>query len=379
MSDQKSMAFKPPRPRVLYVDDQVGNLTVFRASVRRFADVKTVSSGEEALKLLETEEFPIVISDQRMAGLSGTELLIQVRKMYPDSIRILLTAHSDFSAVIDAINEGQIARFVKKPWNRDEMRAILEDANALYWKTRENKALTEQFVQQARLAAVGQMTAGFAHELLNLTCKLHVIDDLARRYGPPLDGADELRIVKNGVDGVTSLADAVRSLANGRPQELDLRSRELNGLVERWMVTLKLLPAVRRLRRLTFTPAAQPVHACIDADRLELILINLVKNAAEAVPEGEGVVEVELCATDGRVSLHVRDNGPGIPHELRSNLGQTLFTTKGEQGTGLGLLMSRSLAIAQGGELQFWSGESAGTTFTLSFEESEAPAERLSA
>ena len=49
MSDQKSMAFKPPRPRVLYVDDQVGNLTVFRASVRRFADVKTVSSGEEAL------------------------------------------------------------------------------------------------------------------------------------------------------------------------------------------------------------------------------------------------------------------------------------------------------------------------------------------
>jgi len=192
------------RPKVLYVDDQVGNLTVFRASVRRYADVKTVTSGEEALKLLETEEFPIIISDQRMEGLSGTELLIQVRKLYPDSIRILLTAHSDFSAVIDAINEGQIARFVKKPWNRDEMRAILEDANALYWKTRENKALTEQFVQQARLAAVGQMAVLLSSDLAQQVGKLRAADALLDRLQ---QAPGELAVLRDGIQGVARISE----------------------------------------------------------------------------------------------------------------------------------------------------------------------------
>jgi two-component system sensor histidine kinase/response regulator len=345
----------------LYVDDQLGNLTVFRASMRRFADVKTVTSGEAALELLATEEYPIIISDQRMEGLSGTELLIEVRRLYPDSIRILLTAHSDFSAVIDAINEGQIARFIRKPWGRDEMRMVIEEANRLYWKSRGDRLLAQQFVRQARLAAVGQMTAGFAHELLNLTCKLQMVDDLARQYGP----SPEVQIIKNGVEGVEMLADAVRNLARGRPQTARLRREDLGVLVERWMVTLKLLPAVRQLRRLTLERQPGQIMADIDANRLELIVINLVKNAAEAAPPGKGVVTVVIEDTEDGAAIHVRDNGPGIPDALREHLGSAMVSTKGEDGTGLGLLMSRSLAIAQGGRIEFWTGEGGGTTFTV--------------
>ena len=171
------------RPKVLYVDDQVGNLTVFRANFRAVADIQTVTSGQEALQLLEVEEFPIVISDQRMDGISGSELLAQVRVKYPDSIRILLTAHSDFEAVISAINEGQIARFVRKPWDRDEMLSLLEESSRLYWKTRENRALTQLFVQQARLATIGQMTVGFAQDLAVAVERLDAAQSIRQQLG----------------------------------------------------------------------------------------------------------------------------------------------------------------------------------------------------
>ncbi len=199
------------RPKVLYVDDQLGNLTVFRASMRRYADVRTATSGAEALEILKTEEFPIVISDQRMAGMTGSELLTEVCRMYPDSVRILLTAHADFDAVVAAVNEGQIARFIRKPWDRNEMRVILEDSTRLYWKTRENRALTEQFVQQARLAAVGQMTAGFAHELQDHAEQLQVVGSIMTDLGIHVGESPEFDSLCEGVSGVGRIAETMRA------------------------------------------------------------------------------------------------------------------------------------------------------------------------
>ncbi len=159
------MTRNPDRPKILYVDDQIGNLTVFRASLRRFADIHTVSSGAEALARLAEEEFPIVISDQRMAGLSGTELLGEVRRLYPDTIRILLTAYADFNAIVSAINEGRIARFVRKPWNREEMCAILDDANQLYQKNKENRLLNKKIADRVALADYGEGALGMLEAL----------------------------------------------------------------------------------------------------------------------------------------------------------------------------------------------------------------------
>lgn len=143
------------RPKILYVDDQLGNLTVFRASLRRFADIHTARSGAEALERLAEEQFAIVISDQRMEGLSGVELLSEVRRLYPDTVRILLTAYTDFNAVVNAINDGRIARFVRKPWNREEMFAILDDAYQIYQQRVEVRVLNEQMADQRALASYG--------------------------------------------------------------------------------------------------------------------------------------------------------------------------------------------------------------------------------
>jgi response regulator RpfG family c-di-GMP phosphodiesterase len=149
---------RPSRPKVLYVDDQIGNLTVFRACLRRFAEVRTASSGAEALEILAEEHFPIIISDQRMDGMSGSELLAEVRRLYPDTVRMLLTAHTDFNAVVEAVNQGRIARFVGKPWKREEMQAILADAHELYWSAHERKVLREESEALEPYARLGHRT-----------------------------------------------------------------------------------------------------------------------------------------------------------------------------------------------------------------------------
>lgn len=178
---------RPSRPKVLYVDDQIGNLTVFRACLRRFAEVRTASSGAEALEILAEEHFPIIISDQRMDGMSGSELLAEVRRRYPDTVRMLLTAHTDFNAVVEAVNQGRIARFVGKPWKREEMQAILADAHELYWSAHERKVLREESEALEPFARLGRRTVEELPGLEADSCTVVRIDEVVGQDGSPAD------------------------------------------------------------------------------------------------------------------------------------------------------------------------------------------------
>lgn len=131
---------------ILYVDDEVHNLNAFKASFRRTFNVFTAESAMEAMKILENQTMHIVVSDQRMPVTSGVEFLQSIIPLYPDAIRILLTGYADMSAVIDAINKGQVYLYITKPWQEDELRQNLERAYEIFSLRRENKALTDQLL-----------------------------------------------------------------------------------------------------------------------------------------------------------------------------------------------------------------------------------------
>lgn len=119
------------KPRVLFVDDDERVLNALRALFRADYDVVLAGNAEEALALLRADPVPIVVSDQRMPGKTGVEFLREVRKEHPRTIRLLLTGYSDLAAMVGSINEGEVFRFVKKPWDNDEIRATIADAAAL--------------------------------------------------------------------------------------------------------------------------------------------------------------------------------------------------------------------------------------------------------
>ncbi len=113
------------KPRVLCVDDEAGILRSLTWLLQREFDVTTTTDPRKAMVLAAEESFDVVVSDQRMPCLTGVEVLRHVRDAAPASMRILLTGYSDLDAILASVNEGEVFRFVNKPWDNDELRRIV--------------------------------------------------------------------------------------------------------------------------------------------------------------------------------------------------------------------------------------------------------------
>lgn len=118
----------PIKARVLFVDDEPRILNTMRMLFRNHYDVLTAESGAQALEMLKSEPVDVIVSDQRMPGMTGIEMLRQARELNPGAMRILLTGYSDLNAIIGSVNDGEVFRFVNKPWFDEDLTATLERA-----------------------------------------------------------------------------------------------------------------------------------------------------------------------------------------------------------------------------------------------------------
>ncbi|CAA0087016.1 Hydrogenase transcriptional regulatory protein hupR1 [Zhongshania aliphaticivorans] len=119
---------EPQRARILFVDDEPRILIALKALFRRDYDVVTAASGEAALEILREGDVDVVVSDQRMPEMTGVEVLRKAKDLRPRAIRVLLTGYSDLSAILAAINEGEIFRFINKPWSNVDLRSTIAAA-----------------------------------------------------------------------------------------------------------------------------------------------------------------------------------------------------------------------------------------------------------
>jgi len=126
---------------ILFVDDEPENTRIFELSFRREYSIRTARSGEEALQSLIEHPAAVVLSDHRMDGMSGVELLAKVREVDPKTVRVLVTAYGDATTLGDAINSGAIYRYLPKPWTPDEMRLLIRNAIDHYALDREREQL----------------------------------------------------------------------------------------------------------------------------------------------------------------------------------------------------------------------------------------------
>jgi putative nucleotidyltransferase with HDIG domain len=119
----------PRPPGVLFVDDEIN---VLKALTRLFRsepiEVHCARSGQEAYRILEREPIQVVISDQRMPGISGAQVLSRVRKEHPEIVRMMLTGYTEIDVALEAINQGEIFRLITKPWNDEELKATVRQA-----------------------------------------------------------------------------------------------------------------------------------------------------------------------------------------------------------------------------------------------------------
>lgn len=140
------------KPRVLIVDDEEQNLTIFRGTFRRELKVFTASSAQAGLELLEKESdpIPVVITDQKMPEMQGVDFLVKVREKWPESVRMVLTAYTDVDAIIDAINRGNVYKFIYKPWEKEDLLLTILNAHETYMLRQKNQALTDELLSTLR-------------------------------------------------------------------------------------------------------------------------------------------------------------------------------------------------------------------------------------
>jgi diguanylate cyclase (GGDEF)-like protein len=176
-------------PLVLIVDDELGVVSSLADQLRASCQVFTANSGEQALELLKGRDVSLVISDQRMPGMSGADLLAAVRERSPDTVRVMLTGYSDIEAVIGAINGGGVFHYVTKPWRPAEMDGMVRSALEHHRVLCERRTLVDDLrTANASLEQrVGERTAELEARNGALEEANHRIEEMARR--DPLTGA----------------------------------------------------------------------------------------------------------------------------------------------------------------------------------------------
>ena len=117
---------------ILLVDDEPGIISALTRVLRSKQNkIYTANNGQEALKVLAEREIDIIISDLSMPQMTGNELFARVATDYPETIRIMLTAHTDLELVLEAVNNGRVWGYLQKPWNNDELRILVEQASQM--------------------------------------------------------------------------------------------------------------------------------------------------------------------------------------------------------------------------------------------------------
>jgi|SRR5436190_11209375 len=135
---------------VLYIDDEPHNLTAFKASFRRDFNVFLADSAVTARKIIDENEIHVILSDQRMPVTTGIEFFESIIEAHPEPIRILVTGYTDISAVVDAINRGQVYKYLTKPWNESDIRIFVNAAHEVFTLRRENAELSKKLTNANR-------------------------------------------------------------------------------------------------------------------------------------------------------------------------------------------------------------------------------------
>ncbi len=225
----------------------------------------------------------------------------------------------------------------------------------------ERRQREREVLRADQLAMVGQLAAGVAHELRNPLTSIKLLVQSGQKEGAPALAADDLAIIEHEIRRLERSLQ--RFLDFARPPHPERRPLNLAGVVERVLALVEGRAGKQRVR-LNFAPPAEPVFVEADEDQIQQLLLNLMLNSLDVMPDG-GSLTVELARLPiGHAELRVRDTGPGIPAALLPRLFDPFMSTK-ETGIGLGLAVSHRIAERHGGTLSAHNETGGGACFVL--------------
>ncbi len=330
--------------------------------------IESVSHCLPAISAVEKKHFDTVIIDWRLPDGSGGDLIGPIKRELPNSPVIVVTGIREFDTAVIALREGAYD-FLSKPINPSALRGLIGRLVERKKHLEKIDEAQQKLVASERLAAIGQMVAGLAHESRNVFQRSHAC--LAELSLDLQDNPESLKLVQKvqkALDDLNFLLEEVRNYS--APIILERRKCSIKTLIEEtWQQILaaKQLEAAPLLE--LNVDENVPRTWFVDRDRLCQVLRNLLENAIFAsTADGTVVVGLSFDESDikskQQLRLIVSDDGDGVPEENREKIFSPFFTTK-TKGTGLGLAISRRIIEAHSGKMFVDDSESGGAKFTI--------------
>jgi two-component system sensor histidine kinase/response regulator len=377
---------------ILIVDDERPNLTVLRNFLESGYRVFEAQSGPEALELAKREDLDVVIADQRMPGMSGVELLEELRHLKPDVAGIVLTGFTDPPALISAINRARVFRFLKKPWQPDDILEAVRQAGEHVYQTRAIQKLVSllakrteelntslgqvrstqrQLLHMERLGTMGRLAAGVIHDLRNLMVSLGYIEGVLQQRDVASDVLESVQVGMQGVTNLIQTLEAMHTFARGGGLSLEKCKLAPSAVIHDAIAISRMDLAFRMHKVEVHVDDGLPE---VEGDRQKLtqVMVNLLRNALQATEQWRHV-NIEAIRRNGHVVLAVEDEGPGVPAELRDRLFKPFVSSKGENGLGMGLYMAKLIVDSHQGEIAVLDRPQGGARFEVRLQALEEP------
>jgi signal transduction histidine kinase len=381
------------REKLLIVDDErmILELTSMVLSSRGF-DVSVVDNASDSYELIERERPALVLLDYMMPKINGLEALKEIRERFPETYVIMFTGKGSEEVAVELMKAGA-SDYILKPFSNAKLverienvlrirsvelrnKELVEEQERLLgeiekWnreleervelKTAELELAHHEILLTEKLAALGHLSAGMAHEIRN---PLNSISLFAQVMRTGLENEPEMRFYSEKIINEVERIDAilVKLLSTSKRSPFQLRTIHIDNVIESslqpFLEQMQVQKVTLQIQLLKDTPSI-----LADADELGQVFSNLFSNALFEMMQG-GTLTVSLTHDDKDALVTVSDTGGGIPADHLNEIFDPFFTTK-ERGTGFGLSVVLRIVKTYAGRINVESEEGQGTTFQI--------------
>ena len=384
------------RYHILYVDDEENNLVVFRNAFFRDYEVHTALSAKEGLEILNQYVIQLIITDQKMPGMTGVEFLEKVVETHPETMRLILTAYSDIDFIMRAVNKCGIYRYILKPWDTRELKIIIDKALQNYQLAQDKKHLLENLekanreledkvrartlelnIKNQELTKINaikdKLFTIISHDLRQPLVSLSVFFEILKQLPEDVSRIklDQFYLkLQANLQDVTSLLDNLLFWSQSQMGQSNVESKPIRivELIKR-NIDLYQVSALQKEINIYFKHGPGDPIIIGDENIINLVMRNLLNNAIK-YSKKKSSITVNISHQNGHLAVSVKDRGIGMSRRLQRNLFETEYhsTTRGtsnEKGTGLGLKLCREYLEKQKGEIHVESEKGKGSVVTF--------------
>ncbi|HVZ81033.1 MAG TPA: response regulator [bacterium] len=376
--------------KILYVDDEEKSLKYFREIFGEKFTILTAPSPQEGLKLLNEnlDSIGLFMTDQRMPGEKGVQLLEKARQSNPRIMRVLVTAYSDLETAIDAVNTGAIYKYVTKPWDIPQLEVTLRRGLEFFMVQSERDQLMREKISALhsimmtdRILSLGVLAAGLGHHIRNSMVAVKTFLDLTpkrmeeeqidlNRLRNPDFWKDYYQKVQGQMDKVVSLLGDLWETSNRPLPSYNDKVRLDQVLADALQAAQGDLTA-RKVQVENQVPGGLP-ELTVDKAKFQRLFEMLLKDEAVSLPAGSKVkIKASVVGPKegpAEVLVELEDNGPGIPEDGLRSLFDPFFTRSGSpQEFGIYLMSCFFIVYHHGGRITVKNRAEGGTHFGLAF------------